>query len=87
MRAALAMNAVLTNDAEFECQVDMQKLEALFSRHMRARALLRSVVQAEKEALEEIVWSLKAVAPERRQEAVATCVARAAQGLVPDTGE
>jgi hypothetical protein len=60
----------------------MDKLAILFARHMRARAMLRSVVKAEKEALAEIVWTLKAVPAAHRQETVAVSVERAAAGLI-----
>ena len=62
----------------------MQLLEELFARHMRARAMLRSVVKAEQEAIAEIIWMLKGVHAAQRQEMVALCVERAAAGLVRD---
>lgn len=60
----------------------LDKLALLFARHMRARAMLRSVSKAEKEALAEIVWTLKAVPADLRQETVAISVERAAAGLI-----
>jgi hypothetical protein len=44
--------------------------------------MLRSVVKAEKDALAEIVWTLKAVPQASRQEIVALSVERAAAGLI-----
>ncbi len=63
----------------------MEELKLLFVRHMRARAMLRSVAKVEKESLAEIIWMLKSVPTQERQQVLATCVARAADGLVPDT--
>jgi len=60
----------------------LDKLALLFARHMRARAMLRSVTKAEKEALAEIVWTLKAVPADLRQETVAISVERATAGLI-----
>lgn len=44
--------------------------------------MLRSVAKAEKEALAEIVWTLKAVPQARRQELVSMGVEQAAAGLI-----
>ncbi len=81
MKAALATLATEPVPA-----AEMDKLALLFARHMRARAMLRSVTKAEKEALAEIVWTLKAVPAARRQVTVAASVERAAAGLILESG-
>lgn len=63
----------------------MEQLESLFSGHMRARAMLRQVAQAEHDALIEIVRVLKEVPGPMRQRVVVTCVKRAAAGLIGGT--
>jgi hypothetical protein len=68
-----------------ESWAGMEELERLFVQHMRARAMLREVVRAERDALTEIVWMLKAVPHHLRQEAVSICVERAAAGLIQDS--
>ena len=81
MISANAASAATDEESE-----ELQMLEDLFARHMRARAMLRSVAKAEEEAIAEIIWTLKAVPAHRRQAVVARCVERAAAGLIRDSG-
>ena len=62
----------------------MEQLEGLFVGHMRARVMLRDVAQAEQDALAEIVMILRTVPRHLRRHVVATCVERAAVGLIAD---
>jgi hypothetical protein len=85
-RIAAEPELAAASEPEPESYAGMEQLERLFARHMRARAMLREVVRAEREALTEIVWMLKAVPSQLRQEVVSVCVERAAAGLIQDPG-
>lgn len=57
-------------------------LQELFTGHLRARLVLRDVLQAEREILVKIVEALAAIPAAKREALMRSCVADAAEALV-----